>query len=74
MADTTTEASTNTPRLHILNIPATSDEVERDFRTPWLIDDEDRQATPIFFRGEQEEEQNTERRRRDAEMERSPDQ
>jgi hypothetical protein len=53
MADATSESlSTSAPRLHILHLPTTStdDEVKRDFRTPWFIDDEDRQATPITRR------------------------
>jgi hypothetical protein len=58
MEDATIESSsTSAPRLHILHLPAifTEDEGDKDFRTPWVIDDEDSQATPIP-RGTREQE------------------
>jgi hypothetical protein len=50
MADATTidSPSTIAPQLYILNLPADISQFgARDFRTAWIIDDEDSQATPI---------------------------
>jgi hypothetical protein len=56
MADATIESpSTIAPRLHILHLPAEISQLGAgDFRTPWVIDDEDSQATPIPRTREQE--------------------
>jgi hypothetical protein len=59
MADATIvdSSSASAPRLHILHLPATNNEVKAenlDFRTPWFIDDENCQATPMIPREEEE--------------------
>jgi hypothetical protein len=54
MADATIfdSSSASAPRLHILHLPAAINEYaaeKQDFRTPWFIDDENRQATPSIL-------------------------